>query len=151
MLWRHGVTMDSSLVCLLNDSIYRLKKLLTSRTYISTNLREQIETESKWVSKIRTILEYGNRTDNSFSSKSKARRIRRLAPSSIEAYHLLSDIYMCFGFAAQWNDLTPIQRITLEEYYTDKVLQLLELGNKHINRSLPYRLREATPEEEEIQ
>jgi hypothetical protein len=79
-------------------------------------------------------------------SRAKAKRIRRV---DREVNYLLEDLCKCFEFANQWNDLTPVQRITLEGYYTDKVLQLLELGSKHVNRSLPYRLREATAEEEE--
>jgi hypothetical protein len=44
---------------LLNPAIYRLQKLLTTRSYISTNPSEQIEIESKWVSKIQMIIEHG--------------------------------------------------------------------------------------------
>ena len=84
-------------------------------------------------------------------SRAKAKGIRRISFARVEkeAKLVLKDLCKCFEFAARWNDLTPAQRILLEEYYTDKVLQLLELGSKCVNRSIPYRLREATPEEEE--
>ena len=84
-------------------------------------------------------------------SRAKAKGIRRISFARVEkeVNLVLKDLCKCFEFAAQWNDLTPVQIVMLEEYYTNKVLHLLELGSKYVNRSLPYRLREATPEEEE--
>ena len=84
-------------------------------------------------------------------SRAKAKGIRRISFARVEkeVNLVLEDIRNCFEFAESWNDLTPSQRISLEEYYTHKVLHLLELGSKYVSRSLPYRLREATPEEEE--
>lgn len=84
-------------------------------------------------------------------SRAKAKGIRRISFAGVdkEVNLVLEDLCKCFEFAERWNELTPVQRVMLEEYYTDKVLRLLELGSKYVNRSLPYRLREATPEEEE--
>jgi hypothetical protein len=74
----------------------------------------------------------------------------RFSKVNREVNYVLGDLYRCFEFAEWWNDLTPVQRVMLKEYYTDKVLRLLELGSKHVSRSLPYRLREATPKRDRM-
>jgi hypothetical protein len=96
-------------------------------------------------------MEYAANIDKNISRvKARARTIRRLIPPERrQLFCVLSDLYQCFKFAERWNSLTPVQHIELEEYYTDKLLVLLDLGNKYVNRSLPYRLREKEPEEQE--
>jgi hypothetical protein len=74
----------------------------------------------------------------------------RFSKVNREVNYVLGDLCRCFEFAEWWNDLTPVQRVMLEEYYTDKILRLLELGSKHVSCSLPYRLREATPKRDRM-
>ena len=56
---------------------------------------------------------------------------------------------MCFNIGERWDELTPIQKIVVEEYATIKLLELVELYNRHVLRSIHYGLREKTPEEED--
>lgn len=96
-------------------------------------------------------MKYAANIDKNISRvKAKARAIRRLIPPERrQVFCVLSDLYQCFKFAERWKSLSPVQHIELEEYYTYKLLVLLDLGNKYVNRSLPYRLREKGPEEQE--
>jgi hypothetical protein len=82
----------------------------------------------------------------SLASRTQAKPIRRL---NGKIRQVLWDIDYCFGAAEHWDNLTPIQRISLEEYGTDKLLELIELYNLHVSHSICYRLREKTPDEEE--
>ena len=43
---------------------------------------------------------------------------------------------------------TNFQKILLQEHYTSRLLYFLDFGNRYVSRSLHYRLREKTPEEE---
>jgi hypothetical protein len=52
--------------------------------------------------------------------------------------------------AGGWNNLTPTERIMLETQWTDLMLVLLGLGNSRVMHSLHYRLREQTPEDDEL-
>jgi hypothetical protein len=94
-------------------------------------------------------------TDKSFSrSSAKAGRIDRIkkqiTPAERRAVYLFSDLYRCVRIGIlHWDDLTEVQKITFQEYYTDKLIQFLDLGNQYVNRSIPYRLREKEQEEEE--
>jgi hypothetical protein len=95
-------------------------------------------------------MEYTKHIDNIFSPKAKAKRIHRLRiPIAFneKAQQVLWDVGQCFDIAEHWDLLTPAQRIQLEWYYTDKLIELIDLGNEQVNRSLPYRLRERTSEE----
>jgi hypothetical protein len=91
--------------------------------------------------------------DKYFSNlKAKARRIRwlRLIPAGRkQAWNILQDLYRIFGTAEEWDNLTPDQRIQLEEYGTEKLLEFIEFCNCHVFHSIHYRLREKEPEEEE--
>jgi hypothetical protein len=53
--------MNSTIVCLLKDSIDRLQALLMNRISVCDSPAEQIRIETKWVDKLRRRLEYGNR------------------------------------------------------------------------------------------
>jgi hypothetical protein len=79
-------------------------------------------------------------------TRAKAKRIRRL---NGKIRQVLWDLDYCFDAAEHWDDLSPVQKILLEEYSTDKLLELIELYNHHVSHSIHYRLREKTPEEEE--
>jgi hypothetical protein len=80
------------------------------------------------------------------STKAKARHIQKLKGKASLA---LWDLGRCFDVGEQWNDLTPVQKIVLEDYGTIKLLELIELYNRYVSHSIHYRLREKTPEEEE--
>jgi hypothetical protein len=53
--------MNSTIVCLLKDSIDRLQALLMNRISVCDSPAEQIRIETKWVDKLQRRLEYGNR------------------------------------------------------------------------------------------
>lgn len=80
------------------------------------------------------------------STKAKARHIQKL---NGKAGLALWDLGRCFDVGEQLNDLTPVQRIVPEEYGTIKLLELIELYNRHVSHSIHYRLREKTTEEED--
>jgi hypothetical protein len=83
---------------------------------------------------------------SSTSIKAKAYHIHRL---NGKIRHVLWDLDYCFDTAKHWNKLSPVEKILLEEYGTDKLLELIELYNLHVSHSIHYRLREKSPEEEE--
>jgi hypothetical protein len=83
------------------------------------------------------------------SSKAKAKRIHQLDRSDGNLHRALLDVYTCYNIARHWKDLTPTERIMVESGWTDSVLRLLSIGNNTVMRSLRYRLREQTPEEDE--
>lgn len=76
-------------------------------------------------------------------TKAKAGRIHRLNR------RVLWDLDHCFDIAKEWDSLTSVQKIQLEQYGTEKLLELLELYNRYVSHRIHYRLREKTPEEEE--
>ena len=78
----------------------------------------------------------------------EAKCIRRL---NGKIRHVLWNIDYCFEAAEHWDNLTPIEKILLEGYSTDKILELIELYNRYVGHSVHYRLREKTPDEEEEQ
>jgi hypothetical protein len=80
------------------------------------------------------------------TTKAKAYHIRRLDG---KIRQVLWDLDYCFVAAKHWDKLTPVEKILLEEYGTDKLLELIELYNLHVSHSIHYRLREKTQEEEE--
>lgn len=79
-------------------------------------------------------------------TSAKAQHIRRL---NGKVRRVLWDIDYIFDIGEQWNSLTAVQKIMLEVYGTDKLLELIELYNRYVSHSIHYRLREKTPEEEE--
>jgi hypothetical protein len=62
---------------------------------------------------------------------------------------VFADLYACYVAAQSWNDLSPAERIITESKWTNTILKLLSIGNRRVMRSLGYRLREQTPEEDE--
>jgi hypothetical protein len=58
----------------------------------------------------------------SISPKAKAYHIRRLDG---KIRQVLWDLDYCFVAAKHWDKLTPVEKILLEEYGTDKLLELL--------------------------
>jgi hypothetical protein len=83
-------------------------------------------------------------------SRARAKRIRRLTSAEKEAFYLLSDLLNCVLLGiTYWDRLSDVQKIQLQEYYTSRLLYFLDFGNQYVSRSLHYRLREKTPEEEE--
>jgi hypothetical protein len=80
------------------------------------------------------------------STKAKAHHIRRL---NGKIRHVLWELDYCFDAAEHWDNLTPVDKILLEENGTIKLLELLELYNRYVGHSVHYRLREKEPEEEE--
>jgi hypothetical protein len=83
------------------------------------------------------------------TSKARAKKIYRLSPSDRNLGQILSQIISCYKRAKHWDDLSPVERITLELKWTDLMLELLSFGNSQVMRSLRYRLREQSPEEDE--
>jgi hypothetical protein len=86
-----------------------------------------------------------------FSSTPRARtkKIHRLSQSDRDLGQILSQTMSCYKGVKRWDDLSPVERITLELKWTDLMLTLLSFGNSQVMRSLRYRLREQTPEEDE--
>jgi hypothetical protein len=85
-------------------------------------------------------------------SRARAKRIRRITSTEKEAFHLLSHLLNCIRLGiTYWDQLSNVQKIQLQEYYTTRLLYFLDFGNRYVSRSLHYRLREKTPEEEEEQ
>jgi hypothetical protein len=85
-------------------------------------------------------------------SRARAKRICKLMQAEKEAFYLFSDLLNCVRLGIMnWDDLSNVQKIQLQEYYTTRLLYFLDLGNRYVSRSLHYRLREKTPEEEEEQ
>jgi hypothetical protein len=80
------------------------------------------------------------------STNAKAKHIRKL---NGKARSVLRDLDRCFDIGEHWDELSPVQKITFEEYTTGKLLELVDLYNRNVLRSIHYRLREKTPEEEE--
>ena len=76
----------------------------------------------------------------------KGKQIQKLNWSVRQA---LWDLGSCFDIGEQKDRLTSAQKIMLEVYGTEKLLELIELYNRHVSQSIHYRLREKTPEEEE--
>lgn len=74
----------------------------------------------------------------------EAKRIRRL---NGKIRHVLWELDYCFDAAEHWDNLTPVDKITLEENGTIKLLELLELYNRYVGHSVHYRLREKEEEE----
>jgi hypothetical protein len=80
-------------------------------------------------------------------AKARARHIHNLKLNG-KARKAFWDLARCFDIGEQWDELTPVQKMMLEEYGTIKLLELIELYNRQISHSIHYRLREKTPEEE---
>ena len=95
-------------------------------------------------------MEYTTKLNKNIS-RARAKRIHRLANSAEkEASYLLSDLLNCIRLGiTYWDHLNNVQKILLQEYYTSRLLYFLDLGNRYVSRSLHYRLREKTQEEEE--
>jgi hypothetical protein len=93
-------------------------------------------------------MEYTTKLNKNIS-RARAKRIRRLNSAEKEAFYLLSDLLNCIRFGIMyWDDLSNVQKILLQEHYTNRLLYFLDFGNRYVSRSLHYRLREKTPEEE---
>ena len=93
-------------------------------------------------------MEYTTKLNKNIS-RARAKRIRRLNSAENEAVYLLSDLLNCIRFGIMyWDDLSNVQKILLQEHYTSRLLYLLDFGNRYVSRSLHYRLREKTPEDE---
>jgi hypothetical protein len=75
-------------------------------------------------------------------------RLRQRRSFIFVAATTLFEIYSYYKLADHWVDLLPTERITLESMWTDSMLKLLMIGNGKVMRSIRYRLREQTPEEE---
>jgi hypothetical protein len=96
-------------------------------------------------------MEYTTRLNKKIS-RSKAKRIRRITSTEKEAFYLLSDLLNCIRLGiTYWDQLSNVQKILLQEYYTCKLLCFLDFGNRYVSRSLHYMLREKAAEEEEGQ
>jgi hypothetical protein len=90
--------------------------------------------------------------DKDFSeSKAKTRKLSRLRlilAVRTQAWNIFQGLYRVIRLAEKWDDLTPFQRIQLEEHGTEKLLEFLEFCNCHVFHGVHYRLREKEPEEE---
>jgi hypothetical protein len=80
-----------------------------------------------------------------------AKNIREISWSNRSFERILLRIISCFEKARRWDDLSPTGRIMLELEWADSLLALLSLGNFLVTRSIRYRLREQTPEEDELE
>ena len=85
------------------------------------------------------------------TSKARAKKIRQLGQGDRNLGMILLDIYYCIELAKHWDKLSPTERIMLEQKWTDSLLALLSIGNFLVTRSIRYRLREQTPEEDKIE
>jgi hypothetical protein len=83
--------------------------------------------------------------------KATAKKIRRLDRGNGELNWILQRITSCLEKAKHWENLSPTERIMLELEWADSLLALLSIGNFLVARSIRYRLREQTPEEDEIE
>jgi hypothetical protein len=81
--------------------------------------------------------------------KAIAKKIRRLNRGNGNLNWILQRIISCHEKAKHWDDLSPPERIMLELEWADSLLALLSIGNFLVTRSIRYRLREQTPEEDE--
>jgi hypothetical protein len=76
------------------------------------------------------------------------RRFKIVPPQRRQVYYALCEVYRAFKLAEEWDNLTPVQKIKLEEFGLDKLQELLELYSRHVSHNgIKYRLREAEPEE----
>jgi hypothetical protein len=78
-------------------------------------------------------------------TRAKAKQIRKL---NWRVRQALRDLIICFEIGEQRDKLTSAQKIMLEVYGTEKLLEFIELYNRHVSSSVHYRLREEAPEEE---
>jgi hypothetical protein len=81
----------------------------------------------------------------------KAKRIRQLNRNDRNFERTLLGAYSCYELARHWKVLSPSERITLESIWTDFMLRLLSIGNNKVMRSIRYRLREQSPEEDGLE
>ena len=79
--------------------------------------------------------------------KATAKKIRKI----IRGERILLKIIYCYERAQHWEDLSPTERIILELEWADSLLALLSIGNFLVTRSIRYRLREQTSEEDELE
>jgi hypothetical protein len=92
--------------------------------------------------------------DNNFSeSKAKAkskRKIRyKITAAEKEAFYMLSTLLRHVRVGIMyWDELSPADKIKLETDYREQLLEFIDFGNRYVNSSLHYRLREKEPEEE---
>jgi hypothetical protein len=85
------------------------------------------------------------------SSKARAKKIHCLGQVIRELATTHLDIYSCIEQAKHWNNISPTERIMLEQKWTDLMLELLRIGNIRVMHSLRYKLREQTTEEDELE
>lgn len=85
------------------------------------------------------------------SPKATAKKIQLLSRGNRDLGRTFSDIYSCAKRAKHWSKLSPAERIILEQKWTDLMLELLTIGNIRIMHSLGYKLREQSPDEDEIE
>jgi hypothetical protein len=81
--------------------------------------------------------------------KATAKKIWRLDRGDGKLNWILQRIISCLEKAKHWDDLSPPERIMLELEWADSLLALLSIGNFLVARSIRFRLREQTPEEDE--
>jgi hypothetical protein len=91
------------------------------------------------------MLSENDYNNSSHNITAKARRIRNVKKDAIIRRALL-DLYSYFSQAEEWNNLTDVQKIKLEEYGTSKLLKFLKIYNC-ASHSIYYRLREKELEE----
>ena len=100
---------------------------------------------------------YGNTLDFNSSvplgsiPKARAKKIRLLSRGNGDLGTILSGICTCVEGAKHWSKLSPTERIILELTWTDLMPGLLKTGNIRVMHSLRYKLREQTPEEDELE
>jgi hypothetical protein len=85
------------------------------------------------------------------SPKASAKEIRQLKRTNGNLGKTLLDIYSCCERAKRWDKLTPTEHMMLESRWTDLMLMLLFIGNTSVMHNLRYKLREQTPEEDELE
>ena len=99
---------------------------------------------------------YGNTLDFNSSvplgpiPKATAKKIRKISQGNRSFKRILLRIMSCVEKAKHWDDLSPTERIMLEIEWADSLLALLSIGNFLVTRSIRYRLREQTPEEDDL-
>jgi len=102
-----------------------------------------------------------NRLSNNFAAtcdsdlecsgaRARAKIIQTLSQCNGDFDSILLEVYSCYTSARQWENLSSTDHIILECKWTKSILKLLAIGNVEVMRSIRYRLREQTQEENEL-
>lgn len=96
-------------------------------------------------------LSYKQSIPTGLASKAKAKGIHHISRNNGNLGKSLLEIYASIEQAKHWDKLSFTEHILLEQKWTDLMLELLRIGNTRVMRSIRYRLREQSLEEDELE